>query len=175
MREGEGVEEVSGGVRQAQVSESVELGSVGNHFEGSGVIWWHNQIFVFNRSKLGGRDYCHRDLGGDSSNSSGYTLKVLRRENGQAGVVLLPNPSIGELWAKGWNATDTAFLDQATGSQRPRVPKEVDPLLDYTQCRTCFPQWFEMRMRFPGWIDAQEKCKRNLRFPCIWLSSISLL
>lgn len=45
--------------------------------------------------KCGGKDDCHVDLGGDSSNSSGYTLKVLRRQNGQAGMVLPQTPVLG--------------------------------------------------------------------------------
>lgn len=50
--------------------------------------------------KLGDRNDCHLDLGGNS-NSSGYSLEVFRRQNGRAGVVLWSVASTGVLGVKG--------------------------------------------------------------------------
>lgn len=50
--------------------------------------------------KLGDRNDCHLDLG-SNRNSSRYSLKVFRRRNGRAGVVLWSVASSGELGVKG--------------------------------------------------------------------------
>lgn len=59
---------------------------MGNHFEVSEET--QSDFFVSNRLIIWGRDYCHLDSGGDSSNRNGYTLKVFSWQNGQVGVAL---------------------------------------------------------------------------------------